>query len=98
MIIIIITETRIEGNICTMKIVLIEKEVEVHIEVDRGNTMGIDIQMDAIRIDIQMDAMGIDIQMKGTVVEKICIAVDNKRKNEYIIFHNNLLQLKYCQY
>ena len=89
MIIIIITETRIEGNIYTMKIVLIEKEVEVHIEVDRGNTTG---------IDIQMDAMGIDIQMKGTVVEKICIAVDNKRKNEYIIFHNNLLQLKYCQY
>ena len=82
MIIIIITETRIEGNICTMKIVLIEKEVEVHIEVDRGNTTG---------IDIQMDAMGIDIQMEGTVGEKICIAVDNKRKNDYIIFHNNLL-------
>ena len=67
------TETRIGGNIYTMKIIMIEKEVEVHIEVDRGNTMG---------IDIQMDAMGIDIQMKGTVVEKICIAVDNKRKNE----------------
>ena len=82
MIIIIITETRIEGNIYTMKIVLIEKEVEVHIEVDRGNTMG---------IDIQMDAMGIDIQMEGKVGEKMCIAVDNKRKNEYIIFHNNLL-------
>ena len=83
------TETRIGGNIYTMKIIMIEKEVEVHIEVDRGNTMG---------IDIQMDAMGIDIQMEGKVGEKMCIAVDNKRKNEYIIFHNNLLQLKYCQY
>ena len=49
-------------------------------------------------IDSQMDAMGIDIQMEGTVGEKISIAEYNKRKNEYIIFHNNLLLLKYCQY